>query len=195
MLQKIIAVLFVILILMTGGLWTYMNYMKSDEPIEYEDDGYYSEAYTELVTRNYVTNYPETYLDLINENNDIVLYQYGQEVEMNETENLVIKQRELFGKEILDLNSMEDQLFKYRQELTEFKELDRYITGRKTLASSTVPGDSSMTKVSVEETYNDGLTIQYDYYLNSEGGKWKIYSWERKITKNSDDFGKDTEEE
>ncbi len=148
----------------------------------------HSEKYYEITSKDYINNYPPGYLEVIEENNEIVMYQYGAEIFDAEAQDVVEVQRELFASELLELNPIEKQVDGYLEEINanRSREIPRYITERKTITSEVIAYDGSIVSVYVDEYYSDGMAVQYDYYLISEGGKWKIYSIERFVLKVSD---------
>ncbi len=190
--KKIIAILVLLIVLLTGVLLMYGNLVGEKEPknenVETQQPVVHSEKYNEIVSKDYINNYPPGYLEVIEENNEIVLYQYGTEIVDSEAQDIIEVQRELFATELLELNPLETQVAGYISEVNENRnrEVPRYMTDRKIVTSEVIAYDGSIVSVYVDEYYSDGMVVQYDYYLISEGGKWKIYSIERFVVKVSD---------
>ncbi len=184
--KKIIAILVFLVILLIGVAGFYFNLMSKQKEaalVPVDENVVFSETYEELMSRDYVNEYPADYLHLMDENNEIVMYQYGQEVIPQEAEGLIKKQRELFAKELLEMNPVEAQIEKYLKQLESHRELGRYIVSRKNLTTNVLAYDGGITEVKVEEAFSDGYTIQYNYYMIMEDGKWKIFSWDNGVTR------------
>ncbi len=191
--KKLIPILVLLIVLLVGVLLMYRNLVldtenKVENTVNTEEPTEHSDEYYEIMDKDYINNYPPGYLEVIEENNQIVLYQYGQEIVDAEAEDIIKVQRELFATELLELNPLENQVSGYLQEINENRnrEIPRYMTDRKIITSEVIAYDGSIVQVYVDEYYSDGMIVQYDYYLISEGGKWKIYSVERFVVRMSD---------
>ncbi len=192
--KKLIPILIFLIIILVGLLLVYMNLVSSNknkgnitdtssnQPITH------SETYNKIMSKDYINNYPAGYLEVIEENNEIVMYQYGRDIVDAEAKDIIEVQRQLFASELLELNPIDNQVAGYLKEVNDnrSREVERYITERRTVTSEMVAYDGSIVSVYVDEYYSDGMAVQYDYYLISEGGKWKIYSIERFVLKVSD---------
>lgn len=145
----------------------------------------HSDEYYNIMNMDFEYDYPKEYLDVIDANTEIVLYEYGEDIQEYELDDIISKQRELFATDLTGLNTLEEQEASYLEEVKSFRAMDRYILGRQTLTSQLVAYDGSVAEVLVDEYYNDGLILQYTYYLTIEDGKWKIFSWDREVTETS----------
>ncbi len=191
--KKLIPILVLLIIILVSVLLMYRNLVtdtqtngnsniNSEEPITHSD------KYYEIMEKDYINNYPPGYLEVIEENNEIVMYQYGREIVDAEAKDIIEVQRQLFATELLELNPIDNQVAGYITEINDnrAREVERYITERKIVTSEVIAYDGSIVEVFVDEYYSDGLIVQYEYYLISEGGKWKIYSYDRFVVKVSD---------
>ncbi len=191
--KKLIPILVLLIVMLVSVLLMYRNLVADAEnkrntlnnnaqPIQH------SEQYYKIIEKDYINNYPPGYLEVIEENNEIVMYQYGKEIVDAEAKDIIDVQRQLFASELLELNPVERQIDGYLKEINDnrAREVERYITDRKTVTSEVIAYDGSIVSAYVDEYYSDGMVVQYDYYLISEGGKWKIYSYERFVLKVSD---------
>lgn len=184
--RKLIVLLIFLIVILLALLGITLNISKNkmEETVDF-DDTEHSEEYYEIMNLDLVNEYPEEYLDVIDVNSKIVSYEYSDEIQKSEIDDILSKQRQLFSTNLLELNTLESQKESYLEEIDGFREWGRYITDRKILTSKMVAYDGSVAEVLVDESYNDGLVLQYTYYLIFEDGKWKILSWDRDIKENS----------
>ncbi len=185
--KKLIAILIMLIIVAIGLLMMYQNLVldgqgqKEEEIIVItEEEVEFSEAFNNIMAYDFDEFYPPSYIDVVEINNEITVYQYGREVILQEAEDLVAKQRELFAVELLEVNTFENQLDGYLIENNKRRQADRYIESRKILSSEILVEDGSVAQVIVIEINNDGLEMQYTYFLTKEEDNWKIFSWESK---------------
>ncbi len=182
---KAIPILIVIIVFALGFYLMYQNMTKvqeSETNIDFEADVEHSEAYENIMNLDFVNAYPPGYLEVIEANNQIVMYQYGSEIKPEEAKDIIERQRQLFSIELLDLNPIENQINGYIEEVNNFREKGRYITSRKTISSELLAYEGDIANVTVDEQYSDGLGVQYTYSLLMQDGKWKIAYIERKVT-------------
>ncbi len=184
--SKLIPILITTIIVLIGALMMYQNLVNDQNEqevlVDNQVDAEHSDTYYDIMSMDFVNAYPPGYLEVVEANSEIVLYQYGEEVQNSEAEDIIAKQRELFASELLELNSFEHQVEGYLNEVSRFRTMDRYIISRRTVSSEILAYDGNIAQVTVDEQYSDGLGVQYTYYLTKENDDWKIISYERKVT-------------
>ncbi len=184
-LGKAIPILLVLIMFSVGFYLMYQNMTTpkvSSETIDFEADVEHSQAYENIMNLDFVKAYPPGYLEVVEANNQIVMYQYGSEIKPEEAKDIIERQRQLFSVELLELNPIENQINGYLEEVNNFHEKNRYITSRKTISSELLAYEGDIANVTVDEQYSDGLGVQYTYSLLMQDGKWKIAYIERKVT-------------
>ncbi len=199
--SKLIPVLIGLIVVLVGVILMYRNFSEMSQVSALDElqntEVEHSDEYYEIMNLDFVNEYPTGYLEVVEANNRIVMYQYGTEIQDPEAVDIIKKQRQLLSAEILELNTLEHQSEGYLKEVRSFREKNRYITSRKTVSSSILAYEGDIAEVIVDEQYSDGLGVQYTYSLLTQNGQWKIGGIERKVTTSvaEPDFNKDSETE
>lgn len=187
-----IGILVILCIILAFAMLKLFDITKKEDDTQVPEVIEHSQEYETIMNMDFQNNYPTGYLEVIEANNEIVMYEYGEEIQLGEGEEILTKQRELFAEELKELNPIEAQLANYIEDVTNYSGMGRYIASRKILTSEILSYDGKAAQVLVDEVFNDGLVVQYTYYLVKEGDDWKIFSWERRVVKSADN--NDTEE-
>lgn len=180
-------IVIVLLVILLFGLFELFGILKKEEEqVEVPDVVEHSQEYEKIMSMDFQNNYPDGYLQVVEANNEIVMFEYGEEIQFGEATDVITKQRELFATELNDLNPVEVQVGKYIEDASNYRGMERYIVSRKILTSEILSYDGNVAEVVVDEVFNDGLVVQYTYYLVKEDDKWRIFSWERRVIKSAD---------
>ncbi len=199
--KNLIPVIIGLIAILAGLILMYQNMVElsngTTEEIDMNAEIEHSEEYYEIMNLDFENEYPSNYLGVIDANNRIVMYQYGSEIQVQEAQDIIEKQRELFAEELIELNPMENQVAGYIEEAENFRKKDRYITSRNTVTSEMLAYEGNIASVTVDEQYSDGLGVQYNYTLILQDARWKIVSIERKVTTSvaEPDFNKSSQTE
>lgn len=187
----LIVVLIALLAILLFGLFELYKTLRKEEEIQVpeeviEESIEHSQEYEDIMSMDFKNNYPVGYLEVIEANNEIVMFEYGQEIQVGEAQDILTKQRELFAQELLDLNPLDVQVNKYTEDLANYRDIGCYIVSRKILTSEMLSYDGTVAEVIVNEQFNDGLIVQYTYNVIKQNDEWKIFSWTRKVIKNAE---------
>lgn len=182
----------VIIILAIVAVVGYYAYLSNKTRSAREDE---SMTFVEsTLSRNLVSNYPPTPKEVLRYYNEIQKCFYNEECTKEETEALILKLRDLLDQELLDQNSLAMHTIRLEEEIKEFKEKKRTITGMSVSSSANVIYDTvdgyECAKLNCDynimEDGKSNPTTQVFLLRKDSGRKWKIYGWKILGTEQAD---------
>ena len=174
------SVIIIIAIVAVVGYYAYLS--NKSRAIKEETAMSFVES---TLSRNLYSNYPPTPKEVLRYYNELQKCIYNEEPTAEQMEALVLKLRELLDQELLDQNSLAMHTIRLEEEVREFKEKKRKITGMAVASSANVIYDTvdgyEFAKLNcsynVMEDGTSNPTTQV-FLLRKDGNrKWKIYGW------------------
>lgn len=180
-----IIIVFILFAIFSLAVFYYLSNKEDDEAVK-SDSPAMMTAVQEVLNRSLETNYPPTPKEVVKYYSEITRCFYGEKYTDEELDELAIKSRKLFDRELY-LNQTDSQYLQaLRQDIESWKEANKVISSF-SVSSST----------DVNEYYYDGREwaqlyciysirigttispVQERYLLRKdEDGHWKILGWE-----------------
>lgn len=147
-----------------------------------------------VLARNLENNYPSTPKEVLKYYNDIQKCFYNEECTDEELDQLILKVRELYDRELLENNSLAVQTIQLKNEINEFHDKNRRITSMSLASSANVVFDTvdgfDFAKLHCGYNVMEGKTnipsTQVFLLRKDSDRRWKIYGW-----KIMDDFSEE----
>lgn len=136
-------------------------------------------GYDKLMLNDFDKNYPQSPSELISENSEIIKYLYSDNVLENEVEGLVVLQRKLFAKTLLDLNNQDAQIKALSAKVIVNKENKVKISDIE-IYPPEYPEDknNSICIIKAKHYMTKGGNIYRTYTVIKENDQyWKIFNW------------------
>ncbi len=136
--------------------------------------------YYNIMNRNLETDYPASPEDVMEYNLNIIQLIYGNMiVEESLYENVILQQRKLFAKSLLEQNTLEQQteVIKTAVSLLKEQQLSSYNISQ--LPTIFNPHDNDFCYIRVKQQLNNGEDFYWEYSLekNEETDRWEIVLW------------------
>lgn len=138
-----------------------------------------------LLNKDFETNYPKTPREVLKIYSRLSQCIYNENLKEEELRTVVEKMRQLFDKELLDHNTLEQHIEDLKKELKEYKKDKKTITNYMVENNSAVEY-KTVNKVqyaTIVATYllneNEGYVKTYEKFIlrQDENEKWKIVGW------------------
>ena len=173
----------IIIVCLVAGLVGYYTYL-SNRSKEMQDEATMTLVQSTL-SRNLSIDYPATPKELMKYYHDIMKCFYDEETTEKDIEDLALKARELYDRELLEENPEEAYLSNLKSEIAEFRNKKRTISSfsvpnSTSVVTDTIDGYSFARIVCSFSVTEGGMTqrIRTAYLLRRDGNKrWKIYGW------------------
>ncbi len=133
--------------------------------------------YERLMSRDLENNYPASYLEVMVYYTDIIKYLYSGDATEEQIANLIDKERQLYAKDILLLNTYEDQVAYAMEDIAMFTQNDNRILEAEVYDIFETSREDQLTEISVKYLVSKTGNIDMQYYLVKEGAHWKILSF------------------
>lgn len=161
-------------------------YMSTSDDSRVKNDN----EYTILKEKDLVNSYPETPREVVKLYGRLVKCIYKKNVSDEKVETLVIQMRNLFDQELLDKNSLEEQLqdLEYEKKSIHNKgeKIINYEVEPESLVTGKVHGRESATVVlsfSIKKGKNYSRTDELFLLRQDSKDKWKIVGWQSENSK------------
>lgn len=153
--------------------------VNEEDNIEWWDDDVKStnEDYIEIMSRDIATDYPTSYLDLMEYYNKMVVYMYSGQATEEEIKNLVDRERAIYSQEILLMNTYEEQLAYAIEDVESFTQDENKIMSSEILEVFETNLENDMVEIRVLYRVTKTGNSDMQYYLIKENGLWKIHSF------------------
>lgn len=139
--------------------------------------------YDELMMYDFDNDYPEDVTGVIDLNNKIMEYLYGDEITKDQIEPLVNLQRNLFANTLLELNPIETQVNEISKQIEAYQQNKIKLSSTKLYSTEYDSKSSSICIVKMLYYMTKGDDIYRTYTLiKDETKKWKIYTWNDSTT-------------
>lgn len=161
------------------GTETGTGTVNEGDNIEKWDDDVKStnEDYIEIMSRDMATDYPTSYLDLMEYYNKMVVYMYSGQATEEEIKNLVDRERTIYSQEILLMNTYEEQLAYAIEDVESFTQDENKIMSSEILEIFETNLENDMVEIRVLYRVTKTGNSDMQYYLIKENGLWKIHSF------------------
>jgi hypothetical protein len=135
--------------------------------------------YESLMLSDFEKDYPQNPSDLISKNNDILKYLYSENILENQVEKLVILQRKLFAKTLVDSNSQVTQIVNVSEQVKLNKKNKVKIVDIEVYPPEYPEEKNNLICVIKAKHYmSKGGNIYRTYTVIKENNEqWKIYNW------------------
>lgn len=181
----IIVVMFAIVIAVVIGFWSILehgrNKAEEQELIHSEN-----EEVNALLNKDLSINYPGTTREVLKMYSRLQICAYNQKLSDKDLEAIIKQMRLLFDDELLEANSLEQQLEDLKKEIAEYRET------KSVISNYVIDKESSVVEKKIKG--KDYATLVVSYLVNKQGGynktyeqfilrkdsegKWKILGWE-----------------
>lgn len=131
-------------------------------------------AYEMVMEIDLDQNYPGDPQGVIKLNNEITVLLYGGAILEEQIEPVILQQRMLFAKELLDLNQAEAQVLMATAQIEDIKNAGQRVLGVTYKEPVYDPADDNLCSVYVMQFTSTNVSNSLKYDLIKEGGKWKI---------------------
>lgn len=136
--------------------------------------------YYNIMNRNLDTDYPVNPEEVMDYNISIIQLIYGNMiVEESLYENVILQQRKLFSKSLLEQNTLEQQIDVIKTAVGLLKEQNLSSYHISQLPTIFNPQDNNFCYVRVKQQLNNGEDFYWEYSLekNKETERWEIVLW------------------
>lgn len=138
------------------------------------------------LSRNLNSDYPATVKEVMKYYNDIMKCFYDEDCSEEQIEDLGYKARELYDADLLAANEETEYMSRLKNDVNEFREKKRTLTGFSVAASTSVDyysiDDFSFARIMCGYNLVEGgisTPVRTVYLLRRDDQKkWKIYGWE-----------------
>lgn len=176
-----ITIIFILVLVVVVGYYAYLSNKKQVS----HDEATMSFAERTL-SRNLAVDYPATPKEVVKYYNDILKCFYNENCEETQIEELGIKARELYDKDLLAANELGNYLIQLQNDVKEYKENNRRITSSSVAASTSVDfytvDGFEFARIACGYTFSEGGNSKSSitmYLLRRDNEKsWKIYGWD-----------------
>ncbi len=134
--------------------------------------------YSELSEIDFVNDYPQSPEEIVELNNKIMLFLYGNILADTRKISEVLEfQRNLFSTELNELNTLENQIENTNETFGIFLEKGVYVIDITQGSIKYTSQNDYSCSVTVDFYFNKLENIKKQYHLVKEDGRWKINNW------------------
>lgn len=123
-------------------------------------------------------DYPATPEAVIDINNKLMLVMYNGGINDSEIALSILKQRELFADELLELNPLEQMIIAVTDNILENKKRNVFMTEIETNDIYMDDISENIAEAIVMQYINNDIVQEVTYKLIKQEGQWKILAWE-----------------
>lgn len=173
--QKVIAILLMLLVctvyivsIKQEKSTTIKDQVVSNEVIQIDEE-------LENIQKILQNQYPGTPKELIFIYNQIMGYQYSEQMEEEYIEDIVTTMRMTYSESLIALNHYEGQVERLGEELKQNANEKLYLIDSSTESIEFTQDNTAIVKVVYQTTVEK---LERTYYIIKENNQWKIHSWE-----------------
>ena len=177
----------VLVILIMFIIYRYSNMQQNEAQIKTLPPS----EYEQLTAMDLKVRYPDGPQTLIDLNNRFIQYLYGGEINEDEINGIIEKQRGLFAPELLDLNEVTQSVRIAAAQISQMaasgKKIMEIRSDLPVYAESEKTGDYESCTITVTQYWTNNVQDILEYTLVNSGGKWMIFRFDRVGSKSGGD--------
>ena len=135
--------------------------------------------YNQLMSVDFLTQYPDSPQQLLELNNRYVKYLYGGSVSESEIHDIIEKQREMFAPALLELNELETSVSVATLQILQMQSDAKRIIDIKNSLPTYDKSDENICIVTVTQYMTNNQQDIIDYTLVKIDNRWKIFRFDR----------------
>jgi len=177
----------VLVILIMFIIYRYSNMQQNEAQIKTLPPS----EYEQLTAMDLKVRYPDGPQTLIDLNNRFIQYLYGGEINEDEINGIIEKQRGLFAPELLDLNEVTQSVRIAAAQISQMaasgKKIMEIRSDLPVYAESEKTGEYESCTITVTQYWTNNVQDILEYTLVNSGGKWMIFRFDRVGSKSGGD--------